>query len=214
MAAMAPAAASYSISSRHRLLQLALLLLALAATVAAAFVPPSPERAARAARAGTGPLHAKKPAAKKGSSKSGGGGPSTAKVFGAMGSSGSSSSSKSEAAAAEPALMRDRATLALREWVRKHGGKVDNLGVATVGSGIRGVVALKVSKCSGMHVCVYREQWADVTHDQYIYINKQPFKKGEALISIPYELALDVTPSASGGMTSKLVGGWPVGRDG
>lgn len=34
---------------------------------------------------------------------------------------------------------------------------------------------------------------------------KQPFKKGEALLSIPYELALDVTPSAPGGMTSRLV---------
>ena len=35
----------------------------------------------------------------------------------------------------------------------------------------------------------------------------QPFKKGEALISIPSELALDVTPAAPGGMSSKLVGG-------
>lgn len=59
----------------------------------------------------------------------------------------SSSSSKGSAAAEEgaPALMRDRGTLALMEWIGKHGGKIDNLGVAMVGSGgLRGVVALKV----------------------------------------------------------------------
>ena len=56
---------------------------------------------------------------------------------------GSTSSTGAEEGA--PALMRDRGTLALMEWVGKHGGKVDNLGVATVGpGGLRGVVALKV----------------------------------------------------------------------
>lgn len=42
------------------------------------------------------------------------------------------------------------------------------------------------------------------TH-MFMQPNPQPFRKGETLISIPYELALDVTPSAPGGMTSKLV---------
>ncbi len=47
-----------------------------------------------------------------------------------------------------------------------------------------------------------------------MHTHTQPFKKGEALISIPYELALDVTPSAPGGMTSKLVGWAGLGAAG
>lgn len=58
---------------------------------------------------------------------------------------GGSTSSSTGAEEGAPALMRDRGTLALMEWVGKHGGKIDNLGVATVGPrGLRGVVALKV----------------------------------------------------------------------
>lgn len=127
---------------------LALLLLPL---LAAAFLtPPAPAPAASR----VGPLYAKKAAAKKGkggtsSSGSTGSGPSTAKGFGAMGGGSSKgaeedSGSGSGGGSGAPALMRDRATLVLMEWVGKHGGKIDSLGVATVGGGIRGVVALKV----------------------------------------------------------------------
>lgn len=139
---------------------------------------------------------------------------------------GGSTSSSTGAEKGAPALMRDRATLALMEWVGKHGGKVDNLGVATVGpGGLRGVVALKVRLLWGSGAYDGLTRLArEASHDTsdppchtytrtcpvYGKKNKkkqQPFKKGEALISIPYELALDVTPAAPGGITSKLVGG-------
>jgi hypothetical protein len=53
---------------------------------------------------------------------------------------------KAGAGDVELELIKDRATLALMEWVRQGGGQIDSLAVAKVGPAkIRGVVALKVS---------------------------------------------------------------------
>lgn len=125
-------------------------------------------------------LAAKKPVKGKGAT-------SNARGFGASGLT-SASGSKLD-------IVRDKQTLAFLEWLEKGGAQISNLAIANIGNDkLRGVVALKVSGShlfntplthSGTYCCV------SLRPDQH----KQPFKKGDVILSIPYEIALDVTPA-------------------
>jgi len=84
-----------------------------------------------------------------------------------FGSSKPSPSSSSSFPGLPHTLLRDQGHLSLIDWVQQRGAEINHLGVASVQpQNIRGIVTLK------------------------------PFKKGETIISIPYALAIDVTPTA------------------
>jgi len=72
-------------------------------------------------------------------------------------------------------LLKDKGHLALIDWIQTQGGLINHLAVALIQPyNIRGIVALK------------------------------PFKKGDTIISIPYSLALDVTPPSLPSSSSTL----------
>lgn len=124
-------------------------------------------------------LAAKKPVKGKGAT-------SNARGFGASGLS-SASGSKLD-------IVRDKQTLAFLEWLEKGGAQISNLAIANIGNDkLRGVVALKVSP----HLFLPRYTLLVLIPVNRCGLDKQkqPFKKGDVILSIPYEIALDVTPA-------------------
>ncbi|GAB5035234.1 Hypothetical protein NocV09_02401100 [Nannochloropsis oceanica] len=91
-----------------------------------------------------------------------------------FGSAKPSASSSSSSTVQHP-LLKDKGHLALIDWIQTQGGLINHLAVASIQPyNIRGIVALK------------------------------PFKKGDIIISIPYSLALDVTPPSLPSSSSTL----------